>query len=161
MAGPRIIDPTDPQSIMRMLERIATLEKKTSTLSAQFKRTRQKVKEIAARKGKGTTNLQFTSTSGTVVTYTTGFVIDEDGVTHQVTGGTVTTSGGVASGTNFFFIYNPAHGSMYATTSDTTLSDILKNPGSLHLATVSYSGLGVTRPGTAGTVYPLGTSFIG
>lgn len=162
MAGQRIIDPTDPQSIMRMMERIDKLEKKTSSLNAQYLRTKQKVKEIAARKGKGTTNIQFTSTSGTVITYSTGFVIDEDGVSHQILGNTITTSN-VAGGTVFYFIYNPVHGQMYTTANDSALIDILKNSGSLHLASISWTGLGLTRPGSIGpaAVYPLGSSFSG
>lgn len=158
MSGQRIIDPTDPQSMMRLLDRVTKLEQTSNQLSGQLKRTRKTVKEIAARKGQGTSNVQFTSTDGTHITYTSGYVVDEAGVTHQVIG-SVLAAVGVTGGGNFYMVYNPSHTQMLTLTSASVLTAMLKNPGCLHVATCQWTLPAITYPTVPNSPYPLGTSF--
>lgn len=155
MAGQRIIDPSNPESVARMLKRIDTLEQGLARLRTQHRHLSKKFDELSDFALSASSNLQFTAVDATHVSYSTGFVTDNKGFTYQVAGASIALPASTA--VNLYAFFSPAHLTVQFVT-DSSLQDALKKKSQIYVAGVRFAGFAAPKPATS-SIYPIGSTF--
>lgn len=155
MAGQRIINPSDPVSVERMLKRIDKLEQKITHLNRQHNVLSRKFEDFSDFEPSACSNLQFTAVDATHVSYSNGFVRDNRGKTSQVTGASILVP--TAIGVNFYAFFSPTHNTIQFVT-DSSLQAALAKKDQIYVAGVRFAGTAAPLPSTSST-YPIGSTF--
>lgn len=155
MAGPRLIDPSDPASVARMLKRIDTLESRLASVTAKHKRLSRKFDDLGDFGESSCSNIQFTAVDATHVSYSSGFVTANNNLTYQVTGASIVVA--ASTNVNLYAFFSPAHRSIQFVL-DSSLQDALKKRNQIYVAGVRFAGFAAPKPATSST-YPIASNF--
>lgn len=156
MAIQKIIDPSDPQSVARLLNRVNKLENSNALNTAKLKKAQVQLNETAALsyQGQGVNNLAFNYDGATSLTWAAAFINDKQGNQYQIPSGSAT----VVNGTSYNVVFNPEHPTLVITT--TAIATVLAEPNSL-LACTLYLTSANTSFGPGGTGSPANGSVNG
>lgn len=163
MAGQRLIDPTDPESVMRMMRRIDALEQKMGKVTQTANNTKKRVAGIQSGTQYGSTNFRPTMTLATAITWPDSWLIDSKGTKYQIPAGGVTTLTNLTA-TQAWVIYNTAHKQLTAIDSNSSvLGTLTSNSANIVVCRFLNSSFAYphTTPFTSGVIYPLGTDISG
>lgn len=156
MAIQKIIDPSDPQSVARLLNRVNKLENSNALNTAKLKKAQVQLNEAAALsyQGQGVNNLAFNYDGATSLTWAAAFINDKQGNQYQIPSGSAT----VVNGTSYNVVFNPEHPTLVITT--TAIADLLKEPNSLLACTLYLTSTNASF-GPGGTGSPANGSVNG
>lgn len=145
----KIIDPSDPQSVARLLNRVNAIEKASAANTAKLKKAQLQLTEAAALsyQGQGVNNLAFNYNGATTLTWAAAFINDKQGNQYQIPSGSAT----VVNGTSYNVVFNPEHPTLVITT--TAIATVLAEPNSL-LACTLYLTSANTSFGPSGAGSP-------
>lgn len=160
MPTPKIIDPSDPENLSRLLSRIDSLEKKMAGVQTAHARTRRKLDKLTSSQGQMLSNFRATATGAGTITWTDSWVQDRDGNKFQITSGTASVASSTASLT---YIYNTAHKQLIVlpTGSTSSMPTITAQSANITLFFGTISAVAASLPITSGTVYVTGTNLTG
>lgn len=160
MPTPKIIDPSDPENLSRLLSRISSLEKKVAGVQTAHSRTKRKLDNLTSSQGQMLSNFRATATDAVTITWPDSWVQDRDGQKFQIAAGTAT----VASTANALtYIYNIVHKQLvvFSASGTSSLPDTTAKSSNITLFFGRISGIGAALPIPIGTIYVTGNNLTG
>lgn len=160
MPTPKIIDPSDPENLARLLNRISSAEKKIASLQTKQSQTQRKLHKLTSSQGQMLSNFRATASDAVTITWPASWVQDRDGTKYQIASGTATVASSTASQT---YIYNISHKQLtvLSTAATSNMPTVTAQSANITLFFGAISAVAASLPITSGSVYVTGNNLTG